>query len=70
MTAKEYHVLNVRNSVFMSKGGRVVQGYEVLVLITEFDEEFTIKVKDNNPATISKAIKDFITKRKAINELG
>jgi len=70
MPAKEFQVLNVRNSVFMSKGGRVIQGYEVLVYVTEFDEEFTIKVKDNNPATINKAIKTLITKRKAINELG
>ena len=70
MPAKEFQINNVRNSVFMSKGGRVVQGYELLVYITEFDEEFTIRVKDNNPATIDKAIRDFITKRKSIGELG
>jgi len=65
---KEFQVLNVRNSVYMSKGGRVIQGYEVLVYVTEFDEEFTIKAADNNPTTINKAIKDFILKRKAIND--
>jgi hypothetical protein len=70
MTAKSFQVTNVRNSVYMSKGGRVVQGYELTVYVPEFDEDFTIKVKDNNPATIDKAIKDFIARRKAINELG
>jgi hypothetical protein len=70
MTVKGFQVTNVRNSVYMSKGGRVVQGYELTVYIPEFDEDFTIKVKDNNPATIDKAIKDFIAKRKQISELG
>ena len=70
MVAKEYQVTNVRNSVYMSKGGRVVQGYELTVYIPQFDEDFTIKVKDNNPVTINKAIKDFIEKRKKIDELG
>jgi len=70
MTAKEFLVTNVRNSVFMSTGGRVIQGYELTVYVPEFDEEFTIKVKDNNPATIEKAIKGFIAKLKAIHALG
>ena len=70
MPAKEFQINNVRNSVFMSKGGRVVQGYELEVYVTEFDEEFNIKVKDVDPPTTDKAIKAFIAKRKQLNELG
>ena len=70
MNTKEFQVLNVRNAVYMSKGGKVVQGYELTVYLPAFDEEFTIQAADNNPATIDKAIRDFITKRKSIGELG
>lgn len=70
MAAKEFQVTNVRNSVHMSRGGNVVQGYEVLFYVPQFDEEFTLKVKNNDPATINDTIKDFIAKRKQIADLG
>ena len=68
--AKTFEVLRVQNNPYMSKGGRVISGFAVLVYIPEFDEEVSINIPDNDPKTVKAAADDWLKKRREIANLG
>jgi len=67
---KQFEVLSVTNSTYLNASRRVIQGFEILVYFPEFDEEASIRVPNSNPATIDKAAKDHLEKRRKIAALG
>ena len=70
INGKEFKVLSVTNSTYMNTSRRIIQGFEILVYLPEFDEEASLRVPNNNPATVEKACKDHLEKRRAIDALG
>ena len=65
----QYRVLSTRPTTYLSKAGRVVQGYSVLFELVTYDEEHEINVPDIKADTVKKVLDDFVSARDALANL-
>lgn len=66
----DYSVLRMANTVYLSTGGRPVHGFEVIVYLPEFDEEYTANIPSSSPKDIDDVIRAYLVNRRAIAKLG
>jgi len=65
--ATDYKVSTTQPYTYQTPEGRLINGYRVYFVITEFNETFYVDVPQMDPTTIAKAIDPIVKGRKALS---
>lgn len=67
---KIYQITSSSASTFLDNSGRVVNGFVIWVTLLEWNESYPLNVKSLDPKLIDETVKDLITKRQGLDNLG
>jgi hypothetical protein len=68
--AKLYTIDHTSPTVYLDKAGKVVNGYQVTVVLTGFDETHLVNVPTLDKTVVKDAITKLLTDRNSLSDLG
>jgi hypothetical protein len=69
MTDGKYKVIETYSTTYMNDARKLIKGFTVSFMMTEYDEYHEIDVPNLAPETVSKAINALIANRDALDNL-
>ncbi len=67
---KDYKIISTRPNVYLNKLNQAVNGFQITVEFTNFDELHLVDVADLDSNTVSTTIENLLAKREALANLG